>query len=318
MRWLLLLCFAACSRDPVAQPPADLAVPVEDFAGVDLRGADLARPGDLAGADLAAACASCEVGQRCVAGSCQYVDQMQVRLGQLANQIIDGGTTSPTFVYQNMACFYHPLVDQPVSETVLGSDGPCRAIRVIFVQDAGISTNPNFSGSAGLVTISGGTQGTYTMAPSDGGAGCYMSSLADPPSLFSDGQQITVSTAGGSDFPAFTKTLTAPPLLSFTTGLIQRGQPLTVNWTGSAPGETLRIFATVYDTVSSTSISCDVDDIGSYTIPASLTAHFPNGAATGNLYAQRERIAREDPASKVVTMTVFLWSTATRTVRYQP
>jgi hypothetical protein len=176
MRWLPLVLLAACSRDPAAQAPADLAVPVEDLGGADLRGADFAQP-----QDLAAGCASCDVGQRCVAGGCQYVDQMQVRLGQFANQIIDGGTTTPTFVYQNMACFYHPLMDVPGSETVLGSDGPCRAARQIFVQDAGTTANVNFAGSAGLVTVSGGTQGTYTMAPTVGGGGCYQSSLVDPP-----------------------------------------------------------------------------------------------------------------------------------------
>ncbi len=146
------------------------------------------------------------------------------------------------------------------------------------------STSTGQSLAAGTISISGSngsansTAGAY-LAPVGGAIPTIPNSSSTL--LFNPGS-FTVKGTGGADVASFQGTLNIPPALNWTNRdqlqSISRSQGFTVNWTGSAPGNTVFVSGAAADlpTNASTVFLCTAHaGDTSLTVPADVLANFP-------------------------------------------
>lgn len=157
----------------------------------------------------------------------------------------------------------------PLFGPVLASDGPCRLHRRAVSKGL----------SAGTLAITGTTQ-PITLLPSWTATGLveYRRSEPVPNPAFARGSTITVEASGGSDIPAFTASVVAPPpLVGYVppTSLSRNGHTMT--WAPHAGTEILILIVALDVRLRGTGvIVCRVADSGVFTVPASTFALLPD------------------------------------------
>lgn len=262
-------------------------------------------------------CGSCLGNDRCVANQCTAVNQMYLSLGQTLSEN-DDGSPGHVAVYQDQVCFYQPRPADALP-TPTGQAGPCTAYRAPLGGPGGTTDVGLFAGDAGTVTVHGGIVDPLVLTSSGATSGCYGSNAASTvPQLFADGAPLSISGSGGLDFPAFSMQVKAPPLIQITTGAIQRGAPLEVGWTGSAPGGKISIIVAAFNATISTTIQCLVDDTNSYTIPVSLTGLLEPTASTSFIRLDRNNLVHQEPASRSVVIQADIATAVSRIVTFTP
>ncbi|MCK6592025.1 MAG: hypothetical protein L6Q76_31115 [Polyangiaceae bacterium] len=132
--------------------------------------------------------------------------------------------------------------------------------------------------SVGAVSVSGLAK-AVEMAPMS----YYDTNMPHP--AFAPGAAITLKAAGG-DYPGFTLYGEgfAPIAIPNETWTITKGQPLTITWTpdSSAPHATVRVRLNIDQHGNSpVELVCDVKDMGTVTIPASLIDQLVGFGVTG-------------------------------------
>jgi hypothetical protein len=151
----------------------------------------------------------------------------------------------------------------------VGTDGPCT-----------VTMNPAQDGlSAGAIAVTGTTT-ALTLTPTGTAPSVnYDTMPAAPTDLFTAGATISISAAGGPDFPAFNTTVTAPATLAgFTppTALSRAGY--TAHWTAGTESIWVIMIATDQGFANLTYTICRVPDTGTFAIPASTFALIPAGS----------------------------------------
>ena len=115
-----------------------------------------------------------------------------------------------------------------------------------------------------------------------GPIGSFLPLYQLPNTLFLSPGPYTVTGPGGADIGAINASLTMPPAFAWTnrdqTTNVKRSQPLALNWTGGASGQTISILGASSDlpTNSSAAFFC-VAPVGatSFTIPAEVLSALP-------------------------------------------
>ena len=133
------------------------------------------------------------------------------------------------------------------------------------------------------VSISGpGGQKSVTIAQNSAPLGSYVPLYQLPNQLYLGPGSYTVTTNGGADIAGITTQVTMPSPLSWTNRdritSVNRSQPLTINWSGAATGQSFAILAVGSDlpTNSSAVSFCSVPSgATSFTIPSQVLAAFP-------------------------------------------
>jgi len=146
-------------------------------------------------------------------------------------------------------------------------------------------------GSTVSKALDGGTQFMVTgpngpravsLIGTGGPIGSFLPLYQLPNTLFLSPGPYTVTGPGGADIGAINASLTMPPAFAWTnrdqTTNVKRSQPLALNWTGGASGQTISILGASSDlpTNSSAAFFC-VAPVGatSFTIPAEVLSALP-------------------------------------------
>ncbi len=159
----------------------------------------------------------------------------------------------------------------PTTGPVVASDGLCAihgpAPRVGF--SAG---EIHFIGTQAPMTLDESGSSPYVM---------YAGVTSGVYPLFDAGAQITVDANGGTDLPAFTATITAPPAFGGWTqpNAISRSGYM-VTWTAAAGGQVEILLAAFPSSAQGppTVIQCLVPDAGAFDVPATILSHVPASA----------------------------------------
>jgi hypothetical protein len=247
--------------------------------------------------------------ERRVSGVCTKVPVATVSLGIAAGN--DGGTRA---VYQNQVCFYRPTtVAAPpaVNTQVIGA---CTVTTGALGGGGGGSVGYElFAGDIGVVTVSGGLAGSNVLRRSPT-SNCYSSSLPKSALPFAGGETLSVSTTGGSDFPAASTSLTAPivPELTALPKLVV-GAPLSLSWSGARAGGTVDVTLSTSNATSFAYASCRVDNTGAYTFRAPVTAKLLSGSGS-NTFVRIDNFAstRLEPAGSASIVQVYAAATDSR------
>jgi hypothetical protein len=305
---LTVLILAGCSRPRERQLPS---VPrLGDAGGTIDAGTRL---------DASApSCGECELGERCIDGACTIVSSATVRVSAHSSQQMDG---SIDWTYGDLlACFNEPSGEAtnwpPAS---IASEGPCQ-VHVYHADDEWTFETRGVRRNAGAVLITGGSPSPISLElDPDVTRTCYRHGLSIPfPPIFTGGA-LSIRGSGGPDFPAFEGEVAVPDLLTLTTGVVARGLPLAVEWSGTND-PTAEVFFFVRGIVGtdSTDIQCRVPDTGSFTVSAALTSLLPSDAVAVFLRAEREIVVTVEPAGTEVSVILITTSGATRMMTYQP
>lgn len=171
-------------------------------------------------------------------------------------------------------------------------------------------TNTQSKGySAGTITITG-TASPITLNPTGVKPAVQYSSAAMVPNpAFVAGATITITGAGGPDFPAFTMTAVGPATLAgFTpsTTPISRAAGYTATWTaGAGPGMWVYLVGLTGQTFDI--LLCRVPDTGSYTVaPASLALLAASDTMAAVIVARVDEVTMASP-----NVTAFLGTAVT-------
>lgn len=194
----------------------------------------------------------------------------------------DANGVESQIVTQNQVCFAYPTWAIFDFSEDLG-DG-CELVER-RIEDEPKPSVP-FRGDIGVVTVTGGANGTNTLKAS-ATSDCYESSLGDGVLPFADGDLLTIEATGGADFPAFTTTLEVPPVLVLAPVTIERGAPLSLSWNEMTHGK-VRIEIRSTTETDFAMVTCEVPDKGNATIPARVTSRLLEGG-TFSVTATRQR-----------------------------
>lgn len=145
------------------------------------------------------------------------------------------------------------------------------------------------------LALDGGTQlsisgpgGQQSVTTTQNGAylGSYLPLYSLPNQLFLTPGAYMVKTNGGTDVPGFTASVTMPPSPTWTNqdqiSVVSRSQPLTLNWSGSVPGQPVGILGVGSDlpTDSSAVFLCVAPSgASSFTVPAQVIHSLPYSRA---------------------------------------
>ena len=167
----------------------------------------------------------------------------------------------------------------PLWGTAIANDGPCTLYS--HVVTGGLS--------AGTITITGTVQPITLEETATNEGVKYKHSAPVPPPSFVDGSTIKVAAAGGTDVPAFTATVNAPPELTGyvpPTSLVRRGY--TATWTANPGTEVMIVIGAVNRRMrGGVLVMCRAPDTGSFTVPASTFAMIPPAFSTAILMVAR-------------------------------
>jgi hypothetical protein len=287
--------FAALSAAACAEAPAD---PLPSSASLLGGGGSGGAGGD--------ACGACLAHERCVDGACAPIKVLRINVEKGLEQyppnpvdVIESGVT---------ACYYERIA-VPSSPTPPLS-GTC------IVKDPTAGPPPpeplfeSILADAGPIMIAGPKLGQLVLdSVTKPASACGLDARSINP--FEDGEEVTISSPGGADFPAFSSTLEAPAAPILHAGALVRGEPFPMEWSGSSTEHFWLIIVPLGE--QRPSIECQVPDTGSYTVPAEVTAAldwtYPQAAviAGRGLY----RTVHDDSIPTEVTTSVavytFLW-----------
>jgi hypothetical protein len=264
---------------------------------------------------------ACQWGERCINGACQPVKTLSIYLGVNTS---DPATGTHLVSGQAFGYSYHYIGGSTApSGTQLATDGPCVATQYIVSNTTSQAAWMVDDGAAGNIIITGGNPAQIVLSPTISAAGLPIYQDASLPttqgSIFVPGGRFTISSTGGSDFPAFTAQLDQPPELGVAMNSVTRGSPLTVSWTGgSSVPVSISLVVFAADNQSETTIQCiNVPDTGAYTVSAKLTQMLPSGSSAW-LSVYHSVTQHLEPMGKAVAIELTASSSGARGVAYQP
>jgi hypothetical protein len=154
----------------------------------------------------------------------------------------------------------------------IASDGPCTLRKPI----------PASGLSAGTITITG-TVSPITLGEKPTASGVrYAREGALPRPAFVDGAAITVEAAGGSDIPAFSAQVTAPPTLAgYSQPRVLSRDGYAARWAGATGSEILIAILAFDHARHELVVVCRVPDTGSFNVPRSTFAMLPPAFDSG-------------------------------------
>lgn len=169
------------------------------------------------------------------------------------------------------------LTGANVMGPIVATDGPCTEY----------GATPAATLDAGSISISG-TLSPITLTASSGSSLSYHPTATVPYPIFSAGATITFAGSGGTGFPAFSGTVTAPAdIAGFTKPTTLSRAGYTARWTAGSGPMLWVLLAGVDGSFNGTTVVCVVPDTGSFAIPASTFALLPAGDTMGGLAVAR-------------------------------
>ncbi len=277
---LLALLTASCGSEVEAPPSTTQGT---GGAGTTSSDSSSSTSTGFGGGGGDATCGSCPLGETCINGQCApAAGTLLLSFVETKTMDIDG---KEAYGADAALCGYDTSAGWP---ELPGRNGAC-----VLVPGNTNPDDPPPLGGTGSVLIDAANVGNVAIAAPDADVACRKQSLQDTGYLVG-GTYVGFSGEGGAIFPPFDVDVRIPAALQLGAGALERGNPFTIDWTGTGDAPLFLVIGTL-GTLEDPYLVCEVDDTGELVVEGALTDLLADAPAPGFVFGARTETVSTSP-----------------------